>query len=107
MSFAAVHQDQEAVFVEAADVAAADEAAPFGVEPFGLARLRRLVVIAGHHAGRTTDDLADHARLTRQLAAVFVEQTDVVALAGWPTVCSLCGKLPAIQDAAAAASVMP
>jgi hypothetical protein len=37
MSLLAVHQRQEAVFVEAADVAGADEALALGVEPLGLA----------------------------------------------------------------------
>src|SRR5256885_12451164 len=48
--------------IEAAHVARADEALARGVEPFGLARLGRLAVIAGHHAGRMAHDLAIRAR---------------------------------------------
>src|SRR5256885_12863062 len=66
--------------IEAAHVARADEALARGVEPFGLARLGRLAVIAGHHAGRMAHDLAIRAR--GDLAAVLVDEADVMALGG-------------------------
>ena len=62
----------------------------------------RLVVIAAHHrGGRAADDLAGFAG--RHLAAVVVDEADVVARRGWPTVCSLSGMLVGAQDAGAAA----
>ena len=72
----AIHQDQETVFIEAADVAGADEAPAGRVIPLGLRRFRRLVVIAGHDAFGMADDFAGGTRW--QFALLVVDQPDVV-----------------------------
>ena len=67
----AVHQGQEALFIKPADIARADIAKALWTDPLGLCGLARLVVIAVHHGGGATNDLANLA--CRQFTALFVD----------------------------------
>src|SRR5207302_7231104 len=96
----AIDEDEEAVDIEASDVAGADEAPAPGIVPRRLRREVGAPMVTRHHRGRVADDLARAA--ARELAAVLVDDADVVARRGLPDGM----QLPAIdmrqQDAGAA-----
>ena len=74
---------------------------PCGVVPLGLARLLRLAVVAGHHAGeRPTTSPGSPAR---QLAPLLVDQPDVVARGRLADRVQLVRVLVRVEDAGAAA----